>query len=123
MIVERCADQGSESLEIALRDWGKRGDGKPLLDLIETLRALPDSRRVWVLLAQPQIHLLARNTRACPRYVTITVPSYGGFQVEYLMPANEAPWAKAHVRGETSALDEAATMTVMAMGRSEGWSR
>ena len=37
------------------------------------------------------------------------------------MPPKQAPWANAYIRGETHSLDEAVTMILAAMEKSEGW--
>jgi hypothetical protein len=126
MMLARCTDQASETLDATYEAWARRGvaigtDGQAMLNLFAALRAEPDARTAWGLTSLGALYLLASDVASSPWYVKIFAPSYGGYQIEYLMPAASAPWPKAWVRGEAATVDEAVSMIRVAMDRSGGW--
>jgi hypothetical protein len=126
MQLDRCADQGAQTLDEAYEAFARRGrkfgtDGQAMLDLLAQLRSSPDERTAWGLTSHATLILLSTNLPLSPWYVKIFAPSYGGYHVEYLVPAAEAPWPNAYVRGEAETVHQAIEMIRTAMDRCGGW--
>ena len=94
-----------------------------MLDLIARLRALPDERRVYGLTSHYQLCLLAEDTWQSPWFVKVVAIDRRNYRVSYLVPERLAPWRWAYVHGKAESEDEAVRMILIAMDRSEGWSR
>jgi hypothetical protein len=92
-----------------------------MLALIAALRALPDEREVWCLTSHNRLCLLTERDYRTPWYVIIDALDTRNYTVEYLMPAEGAPWPNAYVRGEARSTEAALKMVVIAMSRCEGW--
>jgi hypothetical protein len=120
MLLERCKDQASETLEEFYIEVSKgdsavnREGGGAMLDLIARLRRLPDPDRAWGLTSLYRLCLLASD-------VSVAAISRTSYWIEYLMPESLAPWQGARVQGETHSEDEAVQMIVTAIDRSGGW--
>jgi len=126
MMLTRCTDQGTETLDAAYEVWARRGtavgtDGQAMLDLFTALRTSSDARRAWGLTSHAELVLLSSDASSSPWYVKVFAHNYGGYRIEYLMPEAIAPWPGAWVRGEASTVDEAVSMLGVAMDRSGGW--
>ena len=92
-----------------------------MLDLFAALQACSDARQAWGLTSHAELYLLSSDASSSPWYVKVFAPSYGGYRIEYLMPAEIAPWPQAWVRGEAATVDDAVRMLGVAMDRSGGW--
>ena len=127
MEIIRCQDQGHQTLEEFYTQVGQgdnhvsREGGKAMLGLIARMRALPGGFKVYGLTSHHRLCLLAADTYQSPRFVVVSALDPRNYSVEYLMPAQSAPWPGAYVRGEAHSEDEALEMIVTAMERSEGW--
>jgi hypothetical protein len=126
MQIARCSDQQPQTLEAFYEEWAARGpevgvDGRAMLQLFVALRASPDPRRAWGLTSHAELYLLARDTYKSPWHVRVFARSWGGFEIDYLMPEASTPWANARVRGEAKTIDDAVAMIRIAMDRSGGW--
>ncbi|MES2692920.1 MAG: hypothetical protein V4773_05560 [Verrucomicrobiota bacterium] len=123
MIIERCSDQKSQSLDEFYGYTGKnsREMGAAMLDLLAALRASADERRVWGLTSMLRLCLLSENTYKSPWHVIVAALDHRNYFIEYRMPPRLAPWPEAHVRGEARSLDDALKMVLIAMDNSEGW--
>jgi hypothetical protein len=128
MIIERCSDQKSESLDAFYAEKGERLDhvsregGLAMLELVAALRSHTDKRRVWGLTSHHRLCLLSKDTYTSPWYVIVAALDRRNYFAEYLMPERTAPWAGAYVKGEARSLEDALSMVVKAMDQSEGWS-
>jgi hypothetical protein len=128
MIVERCSDQKSKSLdafytEIASgRDHVSHEGGLAMLELLSALRGLADKRCVFGLTSHYRLCLLAKDSYTSPWYVIVAALDRRNFFIEYLMPEGVAPWPGAYVKGEARALEDALKMVLIAMEKSGGWS-
>ena len=127
MNLTRCRDQKSKTLdefykEISEHDSATdRDGGKAMLDLIARLRALPDERHVYGLTSLYRLCFLAEDTWQSPWFVIVAALDKRNYFIEYLMPEDEAPWAKAYVRGEANSEDDAVRMILIGMEKSGGW--
>jgi hypothetical protein len=126
MVLARCKDQGTETLDAFYEGFAKRGtavgtDGRAMLDLFAALQMWSDTRQVWGLTSLAALYLLSSDDSSSPRYVKVLALSYGGYEIEYLMPAEIAPWPQAWVRGEAATVHDAVRMLGVAMDRSGGW--
>ena len=127
MLLERCKDQPSETLEESYIEISKgdsavnRDGGAAMLDLISRLRRLPDPDRAWGLTSHDRLCLLASDTFASPWYVSVAAISRTSYWIEYLMPESLAAWPGARVHGEAHSEDEAVQMVMTAIDRSGGW--
>lgn len=100
-----------------------RNCGKAMLALIARLRSSPDDRRAYGLTSHAHLCLLAEDSYRSPWFVVITALDENNFIVEYRMPAHIAPWPNANVRGEARSVDEAVRMVLIAIEKSEGWTK
>jgi len=93
-----------------------------MLSLIRRLRAEPDQRVVFGLTSHGWLVLLAEDTYDSLWYVTIASAGLERYRIEYLMRAEDSPWAGyAHVAGEATSEDQAVAMIWIAMEKSGGW--
>ena len=125
MHLNRCKDQESVTLEEFYTELsehdGYREGSKAMLELISSLRALPDTWRVWGLTSHHRLCLLAEDCYESPWFLIISALDSRNYFVEYRMPDHVAPWPHAYVRGEAHSENEALRMIVTAMEKSEGW--
>jgi hypothetical protein len=127
MILERCSDQKSKSLDAfyaemaAGRDSVSHEGGLAMLDMLAALRSRADRRCVWGLTSHYRLCLLSKDAYTSPWYVIVSALDRRNYFIEYLMPEGSAPWAGAYVKGEGRSLEVALSMVVIAMDRSGGW--
>jgi hypothetical protein len=126
--VIRCQDQKSKTLDGFYTELSgsqepvTREGGKTMLDLLARLQALPSDQQVYGLTSHYRLCLLAQDTYTSPWFVIISALDKRNYFVEYLMPADAAPWPQAYVRGEARTEEDAVQMIVTAMEKSQGWS-
>ncbi len=124
MQITRCHDQASRALEEVYRGTTNPLTlGAAMLDLLDRLRSLPDDRRVFGLTSHYHLCLLAADTYRSPWFVKFLALDKQNYFVEYLMPKQLAPWPGAYVCGEARSAERAVQMILIAMEKSEGWSR
>lgn len=92
-----------------------------MLALISRLRVLEDARIVYGLTSHYHLYLLAQDTAQSSCLVSVIAGDKQHYYIEYLIPESIAPWPKAWVRGEAHSEDDAVSMILIAMEKSEGW--
>ena len=121
MIIKRSKEQGTETLEEFYRNWNSKL-GQSMLCLIARLKEVDDERILWGLTSHARLCLLSDNPSANYRHVIITA-GYDDkpYKIECHVPPEQAPWPNAYIHGEAYSLDEAISMILAAMDKSEGW--
>lgn len=132
MHLTRCQDQKHRSLEEYFGTAIHPEDPRPyeyddegaMISLIQRLRALPNERQVYGRTSGRDLCLLSQDTPSAPCFVKVTAVSkrMSMYFIEYLMPAQNAPWPQAYITGEASSEDKAVEMIVIGMDKSGGWS-
>jgi hypothetical protein len=127
MHLTRCQDQKSKTLDEFYTEISQstercsKAHGLAMLDLITRLRALRNEHKVYGLTSHHRLCLLAEDAHSSPWYVIVTPYDHTLYLVEYRLPPLLAPWPHAYVRGEAKSVDEAVSMILTAMAKSEGW--
>jgi hypothetical protein len=128
MILERCCDQKSKSLDdfyaemASASDHVSREGGLAMLELLAVLRSHADPRRIWGLTSHYRLCLLSKDAYTSPWYVIVSALDSRNYFVEYLMPEVDAPWVGAYVKGEGRSVEDTVSMVLTGMDRSGGWS-
>jgi len=94
---------------------------KAMIDLVASLRALPDDREIYVLTSHFRLCLLPKDTGAPPWPVIISALCDHEYYVNYRLPENFAPWRAAEVTGTAHSAEEAARWAIIAMEKSGAW--
>lgn len=130
MHLTRCQDQKHRSLEDFYGREIHPEDPRPyeyddegaMISLIQRLRALPRERQVYGRTSGRDLCLLSQDTPSAPSFVNVHTVSKQMYFIEYLMPAQKAPWPQAYITGEASTEDKAVEMILIGMDKSGGWS-
>lgn len=130
MHITRCQDQKLSTLEEFYGKGPLPQEARPyecddrgvMISLLERLRALPDSRRIYGLTADYELCFLAQDSQTAPAFVKVSTVGLPLYFIEYLMPQRSAPWPQqAYVTGMTDSEEEAVKMVLIGMAKSEGW--
>jgi len=120
MQLTRCSEQSRQTLDSFYATEDDLGVGPTMTKIIERLRVVGPDLRVWGLTSLHHLYLLAEDSSRSPWYVSF-IASDAEIRLNYLIPADEAPWPGARVVGITTDIDEAVEMITKAMSLSGGW--
>ncbi|RTQ47779.1 hypothetical protein EJV47_17820 [Hymenobacter gummosus] len=95
--------------------------GAGMLTLLELVHHAFPLTPIWGLTSLYQLHLLAHDDDCTPWYVAVAAAGRQEYWLEYLLPAAEAPWPGAFVRGRAHSLPQVLEYLRTAMRRSGGW--
>jgi hypothetical protein len=126
MPLRRSPAQKRQSLDefyAEVQDWDDPGSskgGSQMRKIIKSLDAEFPSTHIWGLTSHVHLLLQASPDYAAPWFVSVV--SYGDeITVEYRLPAVEAPWQDAVVRGVTRVVETSIAFIRTAIVRSGGW--
>lgn len=130
MHLTRCQDQNHRTLEEYFGQEIHPEDPRPyeyddegaMISIIQRLRALPNERQVYGRTSGRDLCLLSEDTQSAPSFVRVHTVCKQMYFIEYLMPAQNAPWPQACITGEASSEDKAVEMILIGMDKSGGWS-
>jgi hypothetical protein len=126
MPLRRSPEQKRQSLDefyAEVEGWDDPGSsrgGAQMRQIIKRLDAEFSSTDIWGLTSHVHLLLQASSEYAAPWFVSVVCYA-DQVVVEYRLPAHEAPWKDAVVRGVTTDVETSVAYIRSAMIRSRGW--
>ena len=104
MILSRCTKQGQQRLEDCLLEYYEKADPSGLLSgklhlLLAELRKLDFGDPVFCLTSHHKLWLVSKDNPSSTWWASVCANPLG-FEIEYRVPDDEAPWPGAFTRGE-----------------------
>jgi hypothetical protein len=127
MPISRNSKQGGETLEqfyrevIRRENYSFKSTGELMLDLLGMINNMFQDTQLWGLTSHHRLVIQRENYWGSPWYIIVSCHG-NEYQLEYLMPEDRSPWARARVVGGATTLAEARRKLIIAMHECEGWS-
>lgn len=125
MPIIRCSDQKHATLEQFYTDGDDKQTlamGAKMLSLIKLSDTKFKDTTIFGLTSLYRLNLLATDTYKSPWFVCVATDGQI-FYIDYLMPESNQPWADARVSGQAESLEQAFKYMLIAMTKSEGWTK
>ena len=127
MPLTRCSEQKRQTLEEFYSEWASSDNqissaiGKSMLRIVDLIDRTFIKTKIYGLTSHAHLLLLSQDNSQSDWYVSIIANGLKEFHIEYLLPKNKQPWAKASVKGAIKSIDEFRKFIIIAMTESLGW--